>query len=669
MIPFKQPKPPGVYRDFVTFATMIDHATIERIIDAAEITEVVSDFVTLRRRGVNLLGLCPFHNEKTPSFTVSPAKGIFKCFGCGKGGNSVNFIMEHENLTYPEALKWLAKKYHIEVVEHEDSEEEKQLNDERESLMIVSGFAQKYFTRYLWEENEGRTIGLSYFRERSFRDDTLKKFEVGYAPDGKTPFTDAAQKEGYKMDFLEKTGLSIKRDEWVRDRFAGRVMFPIHNLAGRVIAFGGRILKENKETAKYLNSPESEIYHKSKIVYGIFQAKREISKTDKCYLVEGYTDVLSMHQAGIENVVASSGTALTADQIRMIKRFTPNITIIYDGDAAGIKASLRGIDLVLEEGMNVKVLLLPDGDDPDSFAKKMGASGFAGYIRENETDFIQFKTRLLLKDAENDPVSKAKLITDVIRSVAVIPDPITRSVYIKACSKLLDVNEELLYSEVQKQKRKQNDELVKNEIRIETRKAAPQTLIPQVINPADLIEEELVFLRFLLKFGKTPLFEIEGENPNETETITAGEYMVGEIEKDDLISQNELFRVIFTDVQQNLGTPGFDPWKHFVNHTNSKISQLAINLLSDKFVESNIWKRGGGYTESEEDILDLLIPKVINEYKSRKIRMMLTEIEEEINKAYQANNFDRVIDEQSKYMNLKRVEKELSEKLGNRTIH
>ena len=295
---------------------MIDHATIERILDAAEISDVVSDFVTLRKRGVNMLGLCPFHNEKTPSFTVSPAKGIFKCFGCGKGGNSVNFIMEHENLTYPEALKWLAKKYHIEVVEHEDSEEQKQLNDERESLMIVSGFAQRFFTRFLWEENEGRTIGLSYFRERGFRDDILKKFEVGYAPDGKTPFTDAAQKEGYKIDFLEKTGLTIKRDDWMRDRFAGRVMFPIHNLAGRVTAFGGRILKDDKKIAKYLNSPESEIYHKSKVVYGIFQAKREMSKSDKCYLVEGYTDVMSMHQVGIENVVASSGTALTSDQIR-----------------------------------------------------------------------------------------------------------------------------------------------------------------------------------------------------------------------------------------------------------------------------------------------------------------------------------------------------------------
>ncbi len=648
---------------------MIDHATIERILDAAEIADVVSDFVTLRRRGVNLLGLCPFHNEKTPSFTVSPTKGIFKCFGCGKGGNSVNFIMEHENLTYPEALKWLAKKYHIDVIEHEDTEEEKQLNDERESLMIVSGFAQKYFTRYLWEENEGRTIGLGYFRERSFRDDILKKFELGYAPDGKTPFTDAAQKEGYKIEFLEKSGLTIKRDDWVRDRFAGRVMFPIHNLAGRVIAFGGRILKEDKNTAKYLNSPESEIYHKSKVVYGIFQAKREIAKTDKCYLVEGYTDVLSMHQAGIENVVASSGTALTTDQIRLIRRFTPNITIIYDGDEAGIKASLRGIDLVLEEGMNVKVLLLPDGEDPDSYAKKMGASGFSRYILENETDFIQFKTKLLLKGTANDPVAKAKLISDVIRSVAVIPDNITRSVYIKECSKLLDVNEEVLYNEVQKQKRKQSDDLKTIGIREQARKAPRQTEIQKEVEISQLLEEEMVFLRFLLKFCKTPLFEIESENPNETHLLGTGDFMIGELEKDDLISQNELFRIIFNDVKENLNNPDFDPWRHFVYHSNSEVSKLVTNLLSEKHDESKIWKRGGGFTESEEDILDLLIPKVINEYKARKIRLMLPVIEDEINKAYQENNFDKVIDEQSKYMNLKKVEKDLADKLGNRTIN
>ncbi len=648
---------------------MIDHATIERIIDSAGIADVVSDFVALRRRGVNMLGLCPFHNEKTPSFTVSPAKGIFKCFGCGKGGNSVNFIMEHENLTYPEALKWLAKKYHIDVVEHEDTEEQKQLNDERESLMIVSGFAQKYFTRFLWEENEGRAIGLSYFRERSFRDDTLKKFEVGYAPDGKAPFTEAAQKEGYKIDFLEKTGLTIKRDDWVRDRFAGRVMFPIHNLAGRVIAFGGRILKEDKNSAKYLNSPESEIYHKSKVVYGIFHAKREISKSDKCYLVEGYTDVLSMHQAGIENVVASSGTALTSDQIRLIKRFTPNITIIYDGDEAGIKASLRGIDLVLEEGMNVKVLLLPAGEDPDSFSKKMGASGYLNYIVENETDFIRFKTQLLLKSTENDPVAKARLITDVISSVSVIPDTITRSVYIKECSKLLDVNEEILYNEVQKQKRKQNDDFRKNGVREEVRKAPRQAVAPKKAENEAFLEEELVFLRFLLKFCKLPLFELEGENPNETELISVGEFMIKELEKDDLVSQNELFRIIFDEVNANLEVKEFDPWKHFVYHMNSQISALATDLLSEKFVESNIWKRGGGFTESEEDILDLLVPKVINEYKAKKIRLMLPAIEDEISKAFRENDFDRVIDEQSKYMNLKRVEKDLSEKLGNRAVN
>lgn len=658
--------------DLFTFAAMIDHATIERILDAAEISDVISDFVMLRKRGVNMLGMCPFHNEKTPSFTVSPAKGIFKCFGCGKAGNSVNFIMEHESLTYPEALKWLAKKYHIDVVEHEDTEEQKQLNDERESLMIVSGFAQKYFTRYLWEENEGRTIGLSYFRERSFRDDIMKKFEVGYAPDGKTPFTDAAQKEGYKIEFLEKTGLTIKRDDWVRDRFAGRVMFPIHNLAGRVIAFGGRILKEDKNTAKYLNSPESEIYHKSKVVYGIFQAKREISKTDKCYLVEGYTDVLSMHQAGIENVVASSGTALTADQIRLIKRFTSNITIIYDGDEAGIKASLRGIDLVLEEGMNVKVLLLPDKEDPDSYAKKMGASGFTKYILDNETDFIQFKTRLLLKNTEKDPVAKAKLITEIIRSVAVIPDTITRSVYIKECSKLLDVNEEVLYAEVQKHKRKQSEDFQAIGIREQARKVSRQPEIQKEIKPNQFLEEELVYLRFLLKFCNYPLFELEGENPGVTELISVGEFMISELEKDDLISENQLFRTIFQEVSENLENKDFDPWKHFVFHPNGAISKLATDLLSEKHNESKIWKRGGGYTEQEEDILDLLVPKIINEYKLRLITILLPKIESELvedNEKIGNNPFtEDFLNKMQKRINLDHIKKELSDKLGNRTI-
>ena len=652
---------------------MIDHATIERILDAADISDVVSEFVTLRKRGVNQLGLCPFHNEKTPSFTVSPAKGIFKCFGCGKGGNAVNFIMEHENLNYPEALKWLAKKYNIEVKEEEETEEQKQLKDERESLMIVSGFAQKYFTRYLWEENEGRTIGLSYFRERGFRDDILKKFEVGYSPDGKTPFTDAAQKQGYKMKFLEKTGLTIVRDDWKRDRFAGRVMFPIHNLAGRVIGFGGRILKDDPKAAKYLNSPESEIYHKSKALYGIYQARREMARADKCYLVEGYTDVLSMYQAGITNVVASSGTALTSEQIRLIKRFTNNITIIYDGDEAGIKASMRGIDLVLEEGMNVKVLLLPDGEDPDSYAKQKGASGFQEYIKENETDFIQFKTRLLLKTTENDPVAKARLISDVIRSVAVIPDTITRSVYIKECSKLLGVNEETLYTEVRKQKRKQNEDLRKKDRREqaqqERQKSQPQTSAPE-IKPSDFLIEELEFLRFLLKHCNTVLFEEEdSENPNESHEIKVSEFMVQELENDDLLPENKLFRQIFFDVKENLGNGSFDPWKHFIYHSDSEVSKLATDLLSEKFIESKRWTKAGAFTEKEEEILDFLIPKIIYEYKLRKIKLMMEEIEKAIGVAASENNFDSVIEEQSKYMNLKRVEKFLSEKLGSRAIN
>lgn len=649
---------------------MIDQATIERILDAADIVDVVSDFVTLRKRGVNMLGLCPFHNEKTPSFTVSPAKGIFKCFGCGKGGNAVNFIMEHENLSYPEALKWLAKKYNIEIVEEEETEEQKQQKDERESLMIVSGFAQKFFARYLWEENEGRTVGLGYFHERSFRDDILKKFEVGFAPEGKTPFTDAAQKQGYKIEFLEKTGLTIKRDNWMRDRFSGRVMFPIHNLAGRVIAFGGRILKIDKKTAKYLNSPESDIYHKSRVLYGIYQAKREISRTDKCFLVEGYTDVMSMHQVGIENVVASSGTSLTVDQIRMVHRFTPNITIIYDGDAAGIKASLRGIDLVLEEGMNVKVLLLPDGEDPDSFAKKKGSGEFLKYIEENETDFIRFKTRLLLKETNNDPIAKARLITNVIQSVAVIPDKITRSVYIKECSQLLGVEEDVLYSEIQKQKWKENEDFKKREQR-DQRQYSQKKQAPKISTPTvqyDLSIEEIEFLRHLLKYCNAIIVMRDIKAKEEYE-VTVKDLMISEIVGDDLISEHRLFQKIFNDVAENLENENFDPWKHFVYHPDGEVNKLATDLLSDKYIESKRWSKAGAFVEKAEDILDVLIPRVVSEYKLSKVKLMLSEIEKTIDEAAAVNDFNRVIESQSTYMNLKHVEKDLAEVLGRRTIN
>jgi DNA primase len=409
-------------------------------------------------------------------------------------------------------------------------------------------------------------------------------------------------------------------------------------------------------------------------LYGIFQAKREIARTEKCYLVEGYTDVLSMHQAGIENVVASSGTALTSEQIRLVKRFTPNMTIIYDGDAAGIKASMRGIDLVLEEGMNVKVLLLPDGEDPDSFAKKKGASGFREYIDENETDFIQFKTRLLLKDAEKDPVAKARLISEVIRSVAVIPDTITRSVYIKECSKLLDVNEEILYTEVRKQKHKQNEEFRKKEMR-ERRDVQPNFFEepPQKqaveIKPTEFLIEELEFLRFLLKHCNTVIFEEEGENPNEIVEVKVSEYMIDELENDDLVPENPLFRKIFYEVKNNLDNESFDPWKFFIYHADAEVSKLATDLLSEKFIESKRWTKAGAFTEKEEEILDYLVPRIVYEYKLMRIKLMMAEIELAIDSASKENNFDRIIEEQSKYMNLKRVEKYLSEKLGSRAIN
>lgn len=442
---------------------MIDQHTIDRIIEAANIVEVVSDFVTLRRRGVNYVGLCPFHDEKTPSFSVSPARGICKCFSCGKGGNSVHFIMEHEQVSYYEALKYLARKYNIEIQERQLSEEEKQRKSDRESMLIVNDFAQKFFTTNLLENVEGRSIGLGYFRERGFGEDIIKKFGLGYSPEKRDALAQEALKKGYKKDYLLKTGLCIESQQGVLyDRYKGRVIFPIHSLSGKVIAFGGRILKKDDKAAKYVNSPESEVYHKSDVLYGIYHAKQAIVKNDFCYLVEGYTDVLSMHQAGIENVVASSGTSLTPGQIRLIHRFTNNITVLYDGDAAGIKASLRGIDLILQEGLNIKVVLLPDGDDPDSFSKKQSAADFTAYIRAHETDFIRFKTNLLLEGAGNDPIKRATLIGDIVRSIAIIPDNILRTIYVQDCARLLSVDEKMLMREVNNIHRDKREQEIAN---------------------------------------------------------------------------------------------------------------------------------------------------------------------------------------------------------------
>ncbi len=646
---------------------MIDQVTIERILDASEIVEVVSDFISLKRRGVNYLGRCPFHNEKTPSFTVSPSKGIFKCFGCGKGGNAVNFIMEHENLSYPEALKYLARKYHIDIVEKEESAEEKQLKDDQESMMIVSAFARSWYSRYLWNETEGRAVGLSYFRERGIRDDIIKKFELGYCPEGKSHFTEAARKEGYRMEYLEKTGLTIRRDDWIRDRFSGRVMFPIHNIAGRVVGFGGRILKEEENTAKYLNSPESDIYHKSRILYGIFQAKREIVRTDKCYLVEGYTDVLSLHQSGIENVVASSGTALTVDQIRIIRRFTPNVTILYDGDEAGIKASLRGIDLILEEGLNVKVLLLPLGEDPDSFARRHNSSEVLTYLAENETDFIQFKTRLLMKTAGSDPVAKARLITDVIRSIAVIPDTIIRSVYIRECSRLLNVEEPVLYNEIYKILRARAAKAGTAPLP-ETRYKSTGMPVAVDENPEDLTPEEAEILRIMLKYCKLPLFEMDSEHPDHPEIISVGQFIVLQLTEENMVPEKMVFKTIFTEISEKMNLYDFQPERYFIHHPDKKISQVASDLLAEKFIESKRWNKAGAYTEKEHEILDWLVPRLVNEFKLRVLKKQQMDLEKQIETLHQQNNEEELFQTLTKLQNLKSFERQLSNRLGNRAI-
>ena len=438
---------------------MIDQATIDKIMAATDIVDVVSDFVSLRRRGANYWGLCPFHDDKTPSFSVSQSKGVCKCFSCGKGGSAIHFIMEHEQLSYYEALKYLAKKYNIEIHEKELTDEEKQKRSDRESMFVINSFAQEFFSKSLLETDEGRSVGLAYFKERGFNEDIIRKFGLGYSPEKRDALALEAQKRGYKIDYLLKTGLCREGQEGrVYDLFSGRVMFPVYSVSGKVVAFGGRILKSGVKISKYFNSPESDIYHKSNELYGIYQAKRAIEKERCCYLVEGYTDVLSMHQSGIENVVASSGTALTHGQIRLIHRFTDNITVLYDGDAAGIKASLRGIDLILQEGLNIKVVLLPDGEDPDSFSKSQSAESFRRYIRAHETDFIRFKTQLLLDDAGEDPIKRAAIISNIVESISLIPDAIVRSVYVQECSRLLQIDEQVLLSELNNRRQKRAEQ-------------------------------------------------------------------------------------------------------------------------------------------------------------------------------------------------------------------
>jgi DNA primase len=647
---------------------MIDHATIERILDAAQIADVVQEFVPLKKRGVNLLGLCPFHNEKTPSFTVSPSKGIFKCFGCGKGGNSVNFIMEHEHLSYPEALKYLARKYHIEVDEREPSKEDIEKQNERESMLVLTAYAGRLFTENLFHSDEGISVGLTYFKERGFRHDTLKKFDIGYSFEKRDSLTKKALEDGYREEFLVKTGLSVKNEERIFDRFSGRVIFPIHSLSGQILGFGGRILKSDTKTAKYVNSPESEIYHKSRIVYGIYHARKSITRDDCCYLAEGYTDVLSLHEAGIENVVASSGTSLTQEQVRLIKRFTQNITIIYDGDEAGIKASIRGIDLVLEEGMNVKIVALPDGEDPDSYSKKVSNNEFRNYIRENEIDFIRFKTNLLLAEAKKDPVQRANLIRDIVKSIAVIPETITRTVYIKECSTQLEVPESVLYNEVNKL-RQQKSFQDRNKYPGPQDLPSPKAVShKQVINEPATYYSERAVIRLLLKYG-SEVFErkINREDGKET-VISVADYIVREIVSDELSFDNTIFSEIFSDYHFNTGQGLFPGDQYFVRHPDPDISSESANLLADSYELSSIWKTKQTFVQTEADILKEIVEDTILKFKSDKIRILRKKILHEIEQASKANDLDLIISLQKKDSALAKALNSISRSLGDRIV-
>lgn len=645
---------------------MIDHSTIERIFDAAQITDVVQEFVSLKKRGVNLIGLCPFHNEKTPSFTVSPAKGIFKCFGCGKGGNAVNFIMEHEHLSFPEALRWLAKRYHIEIEEKEVTAEEIQKQNERESMLVVTQYAARQFTENLFHGHEGMALGLSYFRERGFRDAVLHKFDVGYCNEKRDDFTQKAIMAGYKTDYLVMSGLTIDKDGYLFDRFAGRIMFPIHSLSGQVLGFGGRIIKSDPKAAKYVNTPETEIYHKSRIVYGIFQARQAITREDRCYLVEGYTDVLSMHESGVENVVASSGTALTQEQIRLIKRFTQNITMLYDGDPAGVKASVRGTDMVLEEGMNVRIVMLPDGEDPDSYSKKVSEEEFKKYLKDNETDFIRFKTSLLLDEAKNDPVRRANLVREVVRSIAVIPDQITRTVYIRECSIQLGMPEEVVLDEVMKL-RKQQSFRDRNSWPVQDTIVSPQTVAPKQRKREETsyyTEKEV--LRLLIRYGSDVLSRVLDKETGTETVTTVADYIISQITEDDLQFDDPVFAAIFSEITFNVSQGLIPGEKHFVHHSNPAISAMAVDMLTDQYTLSRIWSTRGAYVETEEMKLKEIVPDAVLMFKSSKIKMMQKEIRKAMAEA--AGDDDKIAALQERYKVMTSLQKKISSSLGNRIV-
>lgn len=660
---------------------MIPRDVIEHIFSAAKIEEVVSDYVTLRKRGANLIGLCPFHNEKTGSFTVSPSKGIYKCFGCGVSGNAVGFVMAMEQCSFADAIKQLGKKYHIEVPERQMTAEEQQRQDDRESMFVVNDFANKWFQEQLWETKEGQAIGLSYFRERGLRDDIIRKYQLGYSPEKGSPLATALKKKGFSERFIlndvdTKIGVGVvgkSEDGRIYDRFRDRVMFPIFTVSGKPVAFAGRILKKKDNVGKYVNSPDSLIYSKTNELYGLFQAKQAISRADRCYLVEGQMDVISMFQSGIENVVASGGTALTKPQIRLIQRFTSNITVLYDGDAAGIHAALRGIDMFLEEGFNVKVVLLPDGEDPDSFAQSHDSTEFIQYIEEHQTDFIRFKMALLSKEAGDDPYKRAALIKDITSSIAIIPDIITRQVYIKDCSDRLHMSEKVLTTEVVNLRRKKIEE--HNKAKEREAEQAATTVEPTAestettatpVNPTSPVNPTPVkapkstldqnfynLMQLVVRYGERPI--------QVGDTIySIGEIIIYTIEEDEIKAPEPVYQAIIDEFKRHCKDEGFKAEEFFKFHPDQAISALAIDMIAEKYQYASF---------NHEGRLGELVTQFLYEIKLTVINQQIEELEQNLKEAQASGNWDRQMQLLAYQPQLLQARNDLCKLLGNRVIN
>ena len=616
---------------------MIDRSTVDRIYAAANIVDIIGDYVTLKKKGVNYQACCPFHNEKTPSFVVSPSKGVYKCFGCGKGGNAVTFIMEHESISYPDALKIVAKRYGIEVEEREQTEEDVRRNNNRESMFTLNGWVAEYFSKYLLNNTEGKSIGLSYFsQKRGFTDATIRKFVLGFCSARGDAMTQAALAAGYKEEFLLSTGLSLKRESDGRlyDRFRDRVMFPVHNISGRVVAFGGRTLRTDGKVAKYQNSPESEIYSKTRELYGLYFAKKAIQQQGYAIMVEGYTDVISMHQAGVENVVASSGTSLTIEQIRLLNRFTRNITVIYDGDSAGVKATMRGIDMILKEGMNVRIVSLPAEHDPDSFARAHTADEVRDYIQRTEEDFLSFKAKMLMREAGVDPIRRSEVVGDMVRSIVQIPDSIQRSIYIKECARTMDIDENVLIAEVARKRASQTgdqqaEEFIRRQQAQIKREAKQEGAEVDLLRSttagsgAEALEYELI--KYLLKTGHKYYEVVEAR---QTVRFNVAEEILLSVEADNISFINPVFNEMlqtYREQWQTLGAGVEVPAQYFVNHPNPDVCNMAVDILTsdDNYVASEIWRRKDIHVESEEEILSVGVPKAIMLYRSKILERMI----------------------------------------------